>query len=178
MERLISKIAIGKINPREIIKIKDSLQQIKQIVFDFKSLKNKAVKKFIDQLNHLPEVVEQISKTIKAEPSVLITKGNVIAEGVSDELDELRNIAYSGKDFLVQIQQREIKNTGIPSLKIGYNNVFGYYLEVTNTHKDKVPEAWHRKQTLTNSERYITEELKEYELKILGAEEKILELRN
>ena len=106
----------------------------------------------------------------------MISKGNVIAEGVSDELDELRNIAYSGKDFLIQIQQREIKNTGIPSLKIGYNNVFGYYLEVTNTHKDKVPEAWHRKQTLTNSERYITEELKEYELKILGAEEKILEL--
>ena len=176
LERLISKVAVGKINPREVIKIKDSLLQIKQISADYSNTNNKSVKKLIKELNHLPVVTDQIEKTIKSEPSALISKGNVIAEGVSNELDDIRQIAYSGKDFLIQIQQREIKNTGITSLKIGYNNVFGYYLEVTNKHKEKVPGSWHRKQTLTNSERYITEELKEYEQKILGAEEKILEL--
>ncbi len=176
LERLISKVAVGKINPREVIKIKDSLLQIKQIASDFSTTKNNSVRNLIQELNHLPVITDQIKKTIKSEPSALINKGNVIAEGVSKELDDIRQIAYSGKDFLIQIQQREIKNTGITSLKIGYNNVFGYYLEVTNKHKEKVPGSWHRKQTLTNSERYITEELKEYEQKILGAEEKILEL--
>ena len=117
---------------------------------------------------------EKIEKEIQPDPPALVSKGNVIREGVSEELDELRKLAYSGKDYLVQIRQREIERTGISSLKIGYTNVFGYYLEVTNAHKDKVPAEWTRKQTLVNAERYITEELKEYEEKILGAEEKII----
>ncbi|MCD4789305.1 MAG: DNA mismatch repair protein MutS [Bacteroidales bacterium] len=176
LERLISKVAIGKINPREVLKIKEALISVERIKNDYLNAENESLKKLAEKLNHLPIIREQINKTLKSDPSALINKGNVIAQNVSKELDELRQIAYSGKDYLIQIQQREIKNTGIPSLKIGYNNVFGYYLEVTNTHKDKVPDAWHRKQTLTNSERYITEELKEYEQKILGAEEKILKL--
>jgi len=176
LERLISKVAIGKINPREVLKIKEALIAVERIKNDYLNAENESLKKLAEKLNHLPIIREQINKTLKSDPSALINKGNVIAQNVSKELDELRQIAYSGKDYLIQIQQREIKNTGIPSLKIGYNNVFGYYLEVTNTHKDKVPDAWHRKQTLTNSERYITEELKEYEQKILGAEEKILKL--
>jgi len=176
LERLISKVAIGKINPREVLKIKDSLISIKQIMNDSNEFDNIPFRKLIEQLNHLPAITSQIEKTIKPEPSVLVNKGNVIQAGISDELDELRKIMFSGKDYLVEIQQRETLRTGISSLKIGYNNVFGYYLEVTNTHKDKVPPEWHRKQTLTNSERYITEELKEYESKILGAEEKIIAL--
>ena len=176
LERLISKVAIGKINPREVLKIKDSLISIKQIMNDSNEFDNIPFRKLIEQLNHLPAITSQIEKTIKPEPSVLVNKGNVIQTGISDELDELRKIMFSGKDYLVEIQQRETLRTGISSLKIGYNNVFGYYLEVTNTHKDKVPPEWHRKQTLTNSERYITEELKEYESKILGAEEKIIAL--
>ncbi|MEZ5082490.1 MAG: DNA mismatch repair protein MutS [Bacteroidales bacterium] len=176
LERLISKVAIGKINPREVLKIKESLQSIDQIIRLIKPVENATLKKLAEQLNPLPVITNLIEKTIKAEPSVLITKGNVIASGISEELDDLRQISFSGKDYLVEIQQRETEKTGISSLKIGYNNVFGYYLEVTNTHKDKVPVEWHRKQTLTNSERYITEELKEYESKILGAEEKILAL--
>jgi DNA mismatch repair protein MutS len=130
----------------------------------------------LEKLNHLPEISKQIEQTLKPEPSAIVAKGNIIQKGISKELDELRDIAYSGKDYLVNIQKREVEKTGISSLKIGFNNVFGYYLEVTNVHKDKVPESWHRKQTLTGSERYITEELKEYEQKILGAEEKILAL--
>jgi len=176
LERLISKVAIGKINPRELLKIKDSLTAIQQIGEICKKVKNNHLLKLLETLNHLPAIIEQISKFIKPEPASMISKGNVIADGVSEELDELRKIVYSGKDYLIEIQQREVELTGISSLKIGYNNVFGYYLEVTNTHKDKVPESWHRKQTLTNSERYITEELKTYEQKILGAEEKILQL--
>lgn len=176
LERLISKVAVGKINPREVIKIKESLSSIHQIKDNFSKTKIIALDKLIEKLNPLPIICNQIGKTINPEPPALVTKGNVIASGVSKELDELRQISHSGKDYLIQIQQREINNTGISSLKIGYNNVFGYYLEVTNTHKDKVPETWHRKQTLTGSERYITEELKEYEQKILGAEEKILAL--
>ena len=176
LERLISKVAVGKINPREVIKIKDSLSSISQIKDNFSKTKIIALNKLIEKLNPLPIISEQIGRTINPEPPALVIKGNVIASGISNELDELRNIAHSGKDYLIQIQQREIENTGIPSLKIGYNNVFGYFLEVTHKHKDKVPEVWHRKQTLTNSERYITEELKEYEQKILGAEEKILAL--
>lgn len=176
MERLISKVAIGKINPREVLKIKESLQSIDKIINEIKPVKNSELNKLAEQLNPLPVITNLIEKTIKEEPAVLITKGNVIATGISAELDELRQISFSGKDYLVEIQQRESQKTGISSLKIGYNNVFGYYLEVTNTHKDKIPTEWHRKQTLTNSERYITEELKEYESKILGAEEKILAL--
>ncbi len=176
LERLISKVAIGKINPREVLKIKEALVAVEHIKNDYLNAENESLKKLAEKLNHLPIIREQINKTLKSDPPALINKGNAIAQNVSKELDELRQIAYSGKDYLIQIQQREIKNTGIPSLKIGYNNVFGYYLEVTNPHKDKVPETWHRKQTLTNSERYITEELKEYEQKILGAEEKILKL--
>jgi DNA mismatch repair protein MutS len=176
LERLISKVAIGKINPREVLKIRDSLLAIKQLKENCKGIKNKPFVKMVEALNTLPSITEQIDQTINSDPPAVVAKGNIIKEGISKELDELRQIAYSGKDYLVSIQKREVENTGISSLKIGYNSVFGYYLEVTNVHKDKVPETWHRKQTLTNSERYITEELKEYEQKILGAEEKILAL--
>jgi len=178
LERLISKVSVGKINPREVLKIEESLISVQKIKSAFNKSGNVAVDKLIEKLNPMPVIAQQIHQTINPEPPSLINKGNVIATGVSEELDELRKIAYSGKDYLIQIQQREITNTGISSLKIGYNNVFGYYLEVTNTHKDKVPAEWHRKQTLTGSERYITEELKDYEQKILGAEEKILSLEN
>jgi len=176
LERLISKVAVGKINPREVIKIKDSLSSIDEIKEKLSKTKIVTLNKLIDKLNPLPVICDQIGKTLYPDPPALVVKGNVIASGISKELDELRQISHSGKDYLIQIQQREIENTGISSLKIGYNNVFGYYLEVTHKHKEKVPEVWHRKQTLTNSERYITEELKEYEQKILGAEEKILAL--
>ncbi len=176
LERLISKVSVGKINPREVLKISESLNSIAEIKVSFTNTGNISVDKLIEKLNPLPVIARQIQNTITPDPPSLINKGNVIAEGISEELDELRKIAFSGKDYLIQIQQREVSNTGIPSLKIGYNNVFGYYLEVTNTHKDKVPASWHRKQTLTGSERYITEELKDYEQKILGAEEKILAL--
>lgn len=176
LERLISKVSIGKINPRELLKLKDGLELVATVKNENKSVKHRPFNALIDQLNPLPKTIELIERTIKPEPSVLISKGNVIREGISKQLDELRDIVYSGKDHLLEIQKRESESTGITSLKIGYNNVFGYYLEVTNTHKDKVPEIWHRKQTLTNSERYITDELKAYEQKILGAEEKILAL--
>jgi DNA mismatch repair protein MutS len=178
LERLVSKVSVMKINPREVLKIEESLNSVQKIKSTFNNSGNVAVDKLIEKLNHLPVIAQQIHQTINPEPPSMINKGNVIASGVSEELDELRKIAYSGKDFLILIQQREIINTGIPSLKIGYNNVFGYYLEVTNTHKDKVPASWHRKQTLTGAERYITEELKDYEQKILGAEEKILGIEN
>lgn len=176
LERLVSKIAIGKINPREILKVKEALEISGQVKDEFGKTGNKALNNLLDRINSLPIVIDQIAQTINPDPPALVVKGNVIATGISNDLDELRKIAHSGKDYLVQIQQREIHNTGISSLKIGYNNVFGYYLEVTHTHKEKVPESWHRKQTLTNSERYITEELKDYEQKILGAEDKILAL--
>ncbi len=173
LERLISKVAVGKVNPRELVQIKTALFAIE----DIKNLCNKAeissLKKIGEQLNFCKLIRERIEKEINPDAPALVNKGNVIAEGVSEELDDLRKIAFSGKDYLIKIQQREIEKTGISSLKISYNNVFGYYLEVTNVHKDKVPEEWMRKQTLVNSERYITEELKEYEQKILGAEEKI-----
>jgi DNA mismatch repair protein MutS len=179
LERLISKIAIGKINPREVVKIRESLVVIGKIKETYQAVSNVSLKKIIDQINFLPTIIKQIEATLNPDPPAVLQKGNVITEGVSAELDDLRKIAHSGKDYLIGIQQREVQNTGIPSLKIGFNNVFGYYLEVTNTHKDKVPSTWHRKQTLTGSERYITEELKEYEEKILGAEDKIsaLEIR-
>ncbi len=173
LERLISKVAVGKINPRELVHIKKALYSIEAIKDACEKAKNPALNKIAEQLNACHLIRDKIEHEINPEAPVMLSKGNVIAKGVSEELDELRMLAYSGKDYLVQVQQREIENTGITSLKIGFNNVFGYYLEVTNTHKDKVPPEWNRKQTLVNCERYITEELKEYEVKILGAEEKI-----
>ena len=176
LERLISKVAVGKINPREIVQIKKALYSIETIKSECEKANNPALNKIAEQLNACQIIRDKIEKEINPEAPVMVNKGNVIAKGVNEELDELRMLAYSGKDYLVKVQQREIENTGITSLKIGFNNVFGYYLEVTNTHKDKVPAEWNRKQTLVNCERYITEELKEYEIKILGAEEKILAL--
>ncbi len=173
LERLISKVAVGRINPREIVQVKNALNAIIPIKEACTNFDNRALNRFAEQLNPCDLIREKIQKEIVADPPTALNKGKVIAEGVSEELDELRKIAYSGKDFLAQIQQRESEKHGIPSLKISFNNVFGYYIEVRNTHKDKVPPEWIRKQTLVSAERYITEELKEYETKILGAEEKI-----
>ncbi len=178
IERLISKVAVGKVNPREVLQLSKSLYSIgkvKELIFESPVL---PLKKISEQLNSCATIGERIQRELKAEAPVMLSKGHVIADGVSAELDELRKLVFSGKDYLLQIQQREIANTGITSLKIAYNNVFGYFLEVTNAHKDKVPENWIRKQTLVNAERYITEELKEYELKILGGEEKIFEIEH
>ena len=175
LERLISKIAIGRANPREIVQLKKSLSLINEIL-NLSVPDNTSLKHILQSLDPCVTVIETIEKEIQSDPPTAVNKGQVFKEGVSEELDDLRCIAYSGKDYLLRIQQEESKKTGIPSLKIGFNNVFGYYLEVTNTHKDKVPETWTRKQTLTNAERYITDELKHYEEKILGAEEKILSL--
>ena len=176
LERLISKVSIGKVNPRELQQISKSLKKIPLIKALCETAQLKPLKIISSQLNVCPDLSDEIDKTLKEEPSVQLNKGNVIADNISQELDDLRQIAYSGKDYLKEIVKREVENTGITSLKIGYNNVFGYYLEVTKIHNHKVPETWIRKQTLTNYERYITEELKEYETKILGAEEKIVVL--
>ncbi len=176
LERLISKVAVGKINPREVNQVAKALNAIKPIKEVCSDSDSEPLKKYADQINNCDHIRERIQRTMMPEPSALISKGNVIADGVSEELDELRKIAYSGKDYLLELQKRESQRTGIPSLKVSYNNVFGYFLEVTKTHKDKVPPEWDRKQTLVNAERYITEELKIYEEKILGAEEKILKL--
>ena len=176
IERLISKVAVARINPREVVQIKKALNAIENIKIYCQDSENPVLKKYAEQLNPCLTIRDRIDQDLNEDPPVQVVKGNIMREGVSAELDELRQMAHSGKDFLKQIRDREVKRTGIPSLKIGYNNVFGYYLEVTNTHKDKAPEEWHRKQTLVNSERYITEELKDYETKILGAEEKILAL--
>jgi DNA mismatch repair protein MutS len=176
LERLISKVSVGKIIPREMIHLARALENIGTIKGVCETSGNEGMMKIGEQYNPCTLVREKIEKEIQPDPPALVSKGNVIREGVSEELDDLRKLAYSGKDYLVKIQQREIERTGITSLKIGYTNVFGYYLEVTNSHKDKVPPEWSRKQTLVNAERYITEELKEYEDKILGAEEKILTL--
>lgn len=176
VERLISKVAAGKISPREVIQLKNSLEAIipvKQIASDASEA---ALKRMGEALHDCRSLRERIKQTLHEEAPVNILKGNAIAEGFSEELDALRNIAFSGKDYLDQMLQRETEATGITSLKIASNNVFGYYIEVRNTHKEKVPESWVRKQTLVNAERYVTEELKEYEAKILGAEEKILVL--
>ncbi|WP_347838766.1 DNA mismatch repair protein MutS [uncultured Draconibacterium sp.] len=173
LERLISKVAVGRINPREVVQVKNALSAIIPIKNACAQVDNQALNRFAEQLNPCDLIRERISNEIVADPPTAINKGKVIAEGVSEELDELRKIAYSGKDYLAQIQQRESEKHGIPSLKISFNNVFGYYIEVRNTHKEKVPADWIRKQTLVSAERYITEELKEYEQKILGAEEKI-----
>jgi DNA mismatch repair protein MutS len=176
LERLISKVATARINPREVVQLKRALTVIEPIKNLCSSSKNEALNKIAEQLNLCEIIKDKIDSIVQNEPPVAVQKGNVVKEGVSNELDDLRQILNSGKDALVEIQEREIEKTGIPSLKIGFNNVFGYYIEVRNTHKDKVPEDWHRKQTLTQAERYITEELKEYESKILGADEKILQL--
>ncbi len=178
LERLISKVAVGKINPREVLHLKRSLKAVAEIKLLCSNTKNDTLKSIGEQLNACHIICERIEREISEEAPVLVSKGNVIAAGVNNELDELRSLSTSGKDYLAAIQQRESDNTGIPSLKIGFNNVFGYYLEVTNTHKNKVPETWIRKQTLTNAERYITDELKEYESKILGAEERIAVLES
>ncbi len=176
LERLISKVAVGRINPREMVQVKNALNAILPIKQECVAASNDALNHFAEQLNPCDGIREKIRKEIIDDPPVAVNKGRVIAPGVSTELDDLRSLAYSGKDYLVKIQQRESERCGIPSLKIGFNNVFGYYIEVRNTHKDKVPDDWIRKQTLVSAERYITEELKEYESKILGAEEKIVEL--
>jgi DNA mismatch repair protein MutS len=176
LERLISKVAVGKVNPRELVQIQNALSALEPLRELCLKSKSVSLKKAADQMNPCTYIRDRIAREIKEEPSALIVKGNVIADGVSEELDELRNIAFSGKDYLAGLREREIVRTGIPSIKISFNQVFGYYLEVTNTHKDKVPDDWQRKQTLTNAERYITPELKEYEEKILSAEEKILVL--
>jgi DNA mismatch repair protein MutS len=173
LERLISKVSAGKINPRELVQLKRSLTLIEGIKELISVSENKSLKKINDQLNPCVVMRNRLETELNEEAPILLHKGNVINKGINSELDELRAIAYSGKDYLLQIQQREIERTGISSLKISYNNVFGYYLEVTNVHKDKVPTDWIRKQTLTTAERYITPELKIYEEKILGAEDKI-----
>ena len=176
LERIVSKAAVGRISPREVVQLKIALQAIEPIKNACLNADNDSLRRIGEQLNLCASIRDKIAKEIKNDPPLLINKGGVIADGVNSELDELREIAYKGKDYLLQLQQRESEETGIPSLKIAYNNVFGYYIEVRNAHKDKVPETWIRKQTLVNAERYITQELKEYEEKILGAEDKILVL--
>ena len=174
LERLISKIGLLKANPREVMQLKRALQAASNIKSLCEKTNNSSLKLIAEQINHCLSIREKIACSLQPEPPVLIIKGGVIADGVDEELDRLRKIAFGGKGYLLEMQKREAEITGIPSLKIAFNNVFGYYLEVTHTHKDKVPADWLRKQTLVNAERYITPELKEYEEQILGAEEKIL----
>ena len=176
LERILSKVAVGRVSPREVVALKVALQAIEPIKAACLEADNASLNRMGEQLNLCQSVRDRIDYELNNDPPLLVNKGGVIRSGFNAELDELRRIAYSGKDYLLQIQQRESEQTGIPSLKIGYNNVFGYYIEVRNTHKDKVPAEWIRKQTLANAERYITQELKEYEEKILGAEDKILVL--
>ena len=179
LERLISKVAVGRINPRELLQLKRSLQRVAPIKKVVESYSNGALRKLADQLNSCETLLEKIEIELSEDAPMLVHQGGIIKDGVNAELDELRSIAFSGKDYLLQIQKREVERTGINSLKISYNKVFGYYLEVSNANKDKVPADWIRKQTLVNAERYITEELKVYEEKILHAEEKlnVIELR-
>ena len=176
LERIISKVAVGRVSPREVVQLKVALQAIEPIKQACMEADNASLNRIGELLNLCISIRDRIAKEIKNDPPLLINKGGVIQDGVNAELDELRQISYSGKDYLLKIQQRESEETGIPSLKVAYNNVFGYYIEVRNVHKDKVPKEWIRKQTLVNAERYITQELKEYEEKILGAEDKILVL--
>jgi DNA mismatch repair protein MutS len=173
LERLISKVAVGRISPRELVQLKKSLQHIIPVKEKLEHSKLIELKKLGDQLNRCDFLVEKIEKELKDDAPMLLHQGGIIKDGVNQELDELRTIAFSGKDYLLQVQKREVERTGIGSLKISFNKVFGYYLEVSNANKDKVPTDWIRKQTLVNAERYITEELKVYEEKILGAEEKL-----
>lgn len=176
LERIISKVAVGRVSPREMVQLKVALRAIEPIREACLNSDEPSLVKIGERLNPCIDIRDRIEKEIMPDPPLLIHKGNVVNKGINAELDDLRAIAFSGKDYLLQVQQRESERTGIPSLKIAFNNVFGYYIEVRNTHKDKVPAEWIRKQTLVNAERYITEELKEYEEKILGAEEKILAL--
>ena len=176
LERIISKVAVGRVSPREIVQLKTALEAVKPIKTACLYAKNDALKRVGERLNLCESIRDRIGREIEPDSPQLINKGGVIRDGVDEELDRLRQVAYHGKDYLLKIQEREQKETGIQSLKIGYNNVFGYYLEVRNTYKDLVPETWIRKQTLAQAERYITQELKEYEETILGAEEKILSL--
>ena len=176
LERIASKVAVGRVNPREMVQLMLALDAIEPIKNLCLATDSESLQRLGEQLDACIPLRDRIRKELNPSPPILVNKGNVIANGVNAELDELRQIAYSGKDYLLQIQQREAEATGIQSLKIGFNNVFGYYMEVRNTYKDMVPQDWIRKQTLTQAERYITQELKEYEEKILGAEEKILSL--
>ena len=179
LERLISKVAVGRINPREMVQLHYALEAIKPIKEMCEQVGNTHLKHIAEQLNPCPLISARIAKEINDNPPAMLNKNGIIRDGVDAELDDLRMLSTSSKDYLLQLQQREIESTGISSLRIGFNNVFGYYMEVRNTHKDKVPEEWIRKQTLVNAERYITQELKEYEEKILGAEDRIssIELR-
>lgn len=174
IERLISKVAVGRISPRELVQLKNALETIPPIKNICEESDNDVLHRIGEQLNPCTLIHDRLARELNPDAPALVNRGSIIQEGVDKELDDLRHIAYTGKDYLMQIQQRESELTDIPSLKIGYNNVFGYYIEVRNTHKDKVPSEWIRKQTLTGAERYITQELKEYEEKILGAEEKII----
>ncbi len=176
LERIISKVAVGRVSPREIVQLKTALEAVQPIKTACLYAKNEALKRVGERLNLCESMRDRIAREIEPDSPQLINKGGVIRDGVNEELDRLRQVAYHGKDYLLKIQEREQKETGIQSLKIGYNNVFGYYLEVRNTYKELVPETWIRKQTLAQAERYITQELKEYEETILGAEEKILSL--
>ena len=176
LERIISKVAVGRVSPREVVQLKVALQAIEPIKQACLEADNASLNRIGERLNLCVSIRDRIAREINNDPPLLINKGGVIKDGVNADLDELRRILYSGTDYLLQIQQRESEETGIPSLKVAYNNVFGYYIEVRNVHKDKVPKEWIRKQTLVNAERYITQELKEYEEKILGAEDKILVL--
>ncbi|WP_410221332.1 DNA mismatch repair protein MutS [Pedobacter sp.] len=173
LERLISKVGLQKAGPRELLQLKRALVHIEEIKTLAEQTENPYLKALADQLNPCTKIKEQLERELQVDPPAVLAKGNVIADGVDEELDRLRKVAFGGKEYLLEIQKREVVNTGIPSLKISFNNVFGYYLEVTHTHKDKVPDTWIRKQTLVNAERYVTPELKEYEEQILGAEEKI-----
>ncbi len=174
LERLIGKVAVGRVNPRELVQLKRSLAVIPDLIQFLNNTENNSLSGLASELDPCPELKQQIEGALKDDPPVNLHQGGVIKDGIDAELDDLRKIAYAGKDYLVQIQQRESERTGITSLKIAYNKVFGYYLEVSNAHKSKVPQEWIRKQTLVNAERYITEELKEYEEKILNAEEKLV----
>ena len=176
LERLLSKASVGRVTPREVAQVRRALTAIGELKRLCSGTDCQPLVSIASGFDPCPELAEKIGRTLTPDPPAAVNKGHVIAEGVSQELDELRNIFYGGKDYLNDLQQRESIRTGISSLKISYNNVFGYYIEVRNTHKDKVPADWIRKQTLVSAERYITEELKEYESKILGAGEKILSL--
>lgn len=176
LERIVSKVAVGRVSPREVVQLKTALQAIKPIKIACEHADNEVLRRLGDRISLCEELRERIEREIQNDPPQLVNKGGVIRDGVNTQLDELRAIAYHGKDYLLKIQEREAEATGISSLKIGYNNVFGYYLEVRNTYKENVPQDWIRKQTLAQAERYITQELKEYEEKILGAEDKILAL--
>ncbi|HOZ15101.1 MAG TPA: DNA mismatch repair protein MutS [Tenuifilaceae bacterium] len=176
IERIISKAAVGRITPRELIQLKNALTLLVDVKEVCENSNETTLLRIGEQINLCPRIRDRIEREIVPDPPMQLNKGNVIARGFSQELDELRDIMTTGKDYLVDLQQREAERTGIPSLKVSFNNVFGYYIEVRNTHKDKVPQDWIRKQTLVSAERYITQELKEYEEKILGAEEKVVEI--